>query len=107
MSATERRKGASGELEVIQLLKDRGWLQARRTSDGRVQTARGDVANGPAGTHIECKRSEKTKIWEWMDQAESECGLNTPVVVFRRSRSEWMACLPFDELLALLQLRES
>lgn len=107
MSAMQRRKGATGELEVVQILKDRGWTEARRTSDGRTQNARGDFANGPAGTHLEAKRCEKTKVWEWMAQAESECGLNTPVVAFRRSNSPWLACIHLDELLALLQLRES
>lgn len=108
MSATERRKGATGELEVVSILKLSGWPLARRTHDGREQALRGDIANGPAGVHLEVKRSERTSIWDWYGQAESDAGIaQIPVVAFRRSRSPWLALIELDELLPLLKLRES
>ncbi len=108
MSTTERRKGATGELEVVALLRDHGWADARRTSDGRGQHARGDITNGPAGVHFEVKRQERLAVPAALRQAEADAAPHdVPVVVHRPSRSPWMATLPLDELLALLRLREA
>jgi hypothetical protein len=108
MAARERRKGATGELEVVHLVRDHGWTAARRTSDGRGQQTRGDVTNGPAGVHLEVKRQERLNVPGALRQAQADANpLDVPVVVHRPSRQEWMATLPLDELLALLRLRES
>jgi hypothetical protein len=108
MSARERRKGAVAEREVVQLLRDYGWRTARRTSDGRGQQSRGDVTNGPAGAHLEIKCQERLNVPAALRQAHDDANpLDVPIVVHRPSRQEWMATLPLDELLALLQLRES
>lgn len=114
MSARERRKGASGELEVVHIVRSFGWRGARRTSDGRLQVGRGDIAGGPEGCHFEVKRHEKLnvpKAWRQID--EDADPLDIPVLVHRprcrRSRKpedEWMATLPLVELLALLRWRE-
>lgn len=108
MSASQRNKGARGELEVIHLLRDAGWKDARRTSDGRGQQTRGDVTNGPAGVHIEVKRQERGNVPVWLRQAQADAGeLDVPVVVHRPSRMGWMATLPFEDLLELLALRDA
>src|SRR4051812_3321122 len=108
MSATERRKGKTAELEVVALLRDHGWANARRTSDGRGQHSRGDVTNGPAGGHLEIKRQERLNVPAALQQATTDAAAHdVPVLVHRPSRSEWMATLPLDELLTLLRLREA
>jgi hypothetical protein len=107
VSRTERAKGARGERELVQMLREHGWPDAARTSDGNRQHGRGDIRNGPANVHLESKRQETTSIWAWIGQATDEAPDGCiPVVAFRRSRSSWMACLPLDELLALLAHRE-
>jgi hypothetical protein len=107
MSRTERAKGARGERELVALLREHGWPDAARTSDGNRQHGRGDIRNGPQGVHLESKRQETTSIWAWISQATDEAPDGCiPVVAFRRSRSPWMACLPLEELLALLAHRE-
>lgn len=108
MSAAERRKGASGELEVVHLLHSYGWPSARRTSDGREQRLRGDIAGGPSGVHFEVRRRERVNVWACYEQAVSDLehpGV-IPVVAFRRSRSPWLAVIELPELLELLKLRE-
>jgi Holliday junction resolvase len=108
MSARERAKGARGELEIVHLLHDHGWKNARRTSDGRGQATRGDITNGPAGVHIEVKRVERVNIPAALRQAENDSNTHDiPVVVHRPSRMEWMATLPFNDLLELLELRDA
>jgi hypothetical protein len=107
VSARERAKGAVGEREVIQMLKDHGWKDARRTSDGRGQQSRGDVTNGPQGVHIEVKRQERINVPACLRQAQNDApGQDMPLLVHRPSRMGWMATLPFEDLLALLALRE-
>jgi hypothetical protein len=102
----ERAKGARGELEVVGLVQAAGWPMARRTHDGREQALRGDIANGPAGVHLEVKRQERASVWSWWEQATADAGNAMPVVAFRRSRSAWLAVAELDELLALFAARE-
>lgn len=107
MSAAARRKGAEAEREVARLLRDAGWPRARRSADGRAQTGRGDIAGGPAGVHLEVKRQERLNIGAALRQATADADpLNTPAVIHRPSRCEWMATLPADDLFDLLALRE-
>lgn len=103
MSARERAKGARGELEVVHLLRTHGWTDAKRTSDGRAQVERGDIADGPLDVHLEVRRRETVNIWACLAKAEAEARTgDTPVVAFRRSRSDWYAALPLEALLDLL-----
>ncbi len=107
MSAAQRSKGARFELEVVHILRDHGWRDARRTSDGRVQVGRGDIAQGPAGVHLELKRHERLNVPAAFDQVREDADpLDVPVLVHRPSRHVVMATLPFDELLSLLALKE-
>ena len=108
MSRRERDKGARGEREVVTLIRAAGWSRAERTSNGRAQIGRGDIRNGPAAAHIEIKRQERLNVPAAFDQIVRDADpLDLPVLVHRPSRQQWMATLPLDELLALLQLRES
>lgn len=107
MSGMQRRKGARGELEVVQMARAAGFLDAARTSDGRTQAGRGDIAGIP-GVHLEVKRREKLAVRAWLDQAAAEAHPHDlPVVAFRQNAGEWYAALPLDELLALLKHRDA
>lgn len=108
MSAMSRNKGARGEREIVDLLRAEGWPNARRTSDGREQQARGDIANGPQGVHIECKFQERISIPACLRQAAADASdLDIPILVHRSSRQPWLATLELEELLPLLRLREA
>lgn len=106
MGARERRKGAAGELEVVEILRGHGWARAHRNFDSGSQGG-GDIAHGPAGCHLEIKRQERLSVPAALRQAARDAAPgDVPIVVHRPSRSAWMATLPLDELLALLRLRE-
>ena len=108
MSASERRKGGVGEREVVRALKDAGWPRAERTSNGRAQHARGDIAHGPEGVHVEVKRQERLNVPKAFRQIEADANpLDIPVLVHRPSGQDWMATLPLSDLLDLLKLREA
>ena len=100
-------KGNGGEAEVIDILRESGWPHARRNfASGGYGGA--DVVNGPADSSIEVKRCERAEIWKWLRQAEAAARpTETPMIVFRRNHCRWYACLPLEDLLPLLKLRES
>lgn len=108
--ALSRTKGANAEREVCRLLREYGWPDAERTSNGRFQSGRGDIALGPESVHLEVKRGETARVWDWWMQARLD-SLATPtampVVAFRRSHSKWLALVELEDLLPLLKLRES
>ena len=102
-----RAKGARGEREVVRILRAHGWPNAHRTSDGRTQSARGDIAGGPPGVHLECKLVSKLNVPKALDQLIADARpCDIPVLVHRPSRHEWSATLSLEDLLVLLQLRE-
>ena len=107
MSAFQRTKGAAAEREIVQLLRFHGWPHAERTSNGRAQVTKGDIARGPAGCHIEIKRHERLNVPQAFDQVLADAvAHDLPVLVHRPSRHVWMATLPLEDLLPLLALRE-
>lgn len=62
MGAKSTRKGASGEREVMAILRDHGYLVERGGTQSYGQ--RPDLY-GLSGLHLEIKRSERSQIWEW------------------------------------------
>lgn len=107
MSASQRRKGARGELELVELLHAHGWPRAHRNF-GSGSAGGGDIAAGPQGVTLEAKRHRgRLDLPAAIRQAEHAAGpLDLPVVCHRRDGEPWRATLPLDELLDLLALRE-
>lgn len=100
-----RGKGAIGENEVKDILIAHGYGDVRRNfASGGYG---GSDLIGFHGYALEVKRQETTKPWEWFEQVkEAASPTETPVVVFRRSRSEWMALLTFEDLLGIIKASE-
>jgi hypothetical protein len=106
LRAQPRGKGNRFEREVVDALRAMGWTSARRNWQSGGQGG-GDIIGGPADVSIECKHAEACRIWDWLEQCEADARpTDIPLLVFRRNRSNTYACLPLDELLALLKLRE-
>lgn len=98
-----KQKGKRGELEVAKILREHGF-DARRTAQFCGNT--GDAADvvGLEGFHIEVKRAETTKIWDWIQQAERDHKADTvPLVVFRKNGECWKVVLDFEEFLNILE----
>lgn len=51
---------------------------------------------------VECKNVEKLNIWEALKQCESNSKKNTPLLIFKRNRTDIYCTLKFDDLLKLL-----
>ena len=98
-----KRKGAVGEREVAHILQEHGY-DARRTAQYCGNT--GDAADviGLDGFHIEVKRCETTKIWDWIHQAERDHKAEEiPLVVFRKSHEDWHVVLKFTSFLKIIK----
>jgi len=98
MSNKERQKGLRGQQEVQRILRGAGF-------DLRTLGAQGDsLAFSAFGTmfHVEVKRQERLRLWDWLAQAQAE-SMNgaVPIVCFRKSRGEWYACLPLADLVRM------
>ena len=94
MGKMQRSKGARGERELARAL-----TRALGTKPGTIyrsvqhagREGAGDVlGEGVEGLHIECKRCEALSVYKAMDQAQSECGKNVPVVFHKRNLREWL-----------------
>lgn len=101
MGGKSTRKGADGEREVASILREWGYSVER----GGTQSygARPDIY-GLDGIHLEIKRSENARIWEWMQQSQKDAarfGDGWPTVVFRRNRSEWLICMDLENWLTM------
>lgn len=107
VGAKSSRKGANGEREVAAILRDRGYHVERGGTQSFGQ--RPDLC-GLDGIHLEVKRAECARIWEWMQQSKSDSkrfadGL--PTVVFRRSRSDWLVCMELTNWLDMYERANS
>ena len=72
-----REKGARGERELAQYLREHGF-EARRGQQFSGANGDADVVGLP-GIHIECKRVERTAINEWLLQAIRDAGAESLV----------------------------
>ena len=101
MGAKSTRKGANGEREVMAILREHGYPVERggTQSYGKLP----DIF-GLNGVHLEIKRAESARIWDWMKQSEEDAKRfrdGWPVVIFRRSRSKWLICMEFTDWLQI------
>jgi hypothetical protein len=105
MGKMSRTKGGVGEREVVALAKAAGFPDAERTSNGRHQRTRGDVAGVP-GVTLEVKRTERLQLRQaWAQCTEAAGDSLLPVLAHRWNGGEWLAVVPLDELLALVKHR--
>lgn len=98
---SSRRKGASGEREVRDILRCHGFISER---DGRLDD---DLQHDVSGYHFEVKRRERLSLEEWTRQAERDAKEREPVVVYRKSNQPWRASLSFERLAALLAIEKA
>lgn len=93
---SSRNKGAKAERELWHILRDFYGLDVRR---GQCFNGEADLVGLP-GIHPEVKRTEKTSVWAWIQQAFDEMrkkkdGDNISIF-FRRNRSPWFVIVPLE-----------
>jgi len=94
MPINSRKKGASGERELANKLKDYGY-----------NTRRGQQYNGLEGEdvvgldyiHIECKRVERLNLEDAMLQAKRDAKEQMPAVFHRKNNHKWLVTMELED----------
>lgn len=100
-----RKKGAVGEREFRDQLRNAGYMSARRGQQFAGGADSPDVICEELGRiHWEVKRVERLILENAMEQAVRDAGPSkTPIVAHRKNRGEWLATLRLDDLFRLIR----
>ena len=99
MGRSSQRKGADGERELSNILKEYGFSVRR----GQVFNHESDMV-GLEGIHPEVKRVEKLNVPAAMRQAVTEAQIRkdgTPTLFHRRNREEWLVTMRLEDWIEL------
>jgi hypothetical protein len=102
MPINSKRKGASGERELVRKLKEYGFGTRRSVQyNGKAEEGQADLI-GLDGIHIECKRVERLNIYDAMSQAKHDAKPNElPTVFHRRNNAKWLVTMELDTWMQL------
>ena len=108
MALNSKRKGSAAERELAAILRERGWLKARRTPFSGAGYEKGDVAGFfvPEGLdfHTEVKRTERLALPAAIRQAKADAPSGAiPIVVWRQSRTPWQVDIALEDFIAILR----
>lgn len=94
-----------GELDFVHFLKDRG-IEARRGQQYEGSSDSPDVIAGGclSDFHVEVKRTERTNLYPWLEQACTDADIcKTPVVAHRRNGERWVIILDARDFIRLVE----
>ena len=97
MSRSQQRKGADGERELVEILKQHGYSVER---GGSLSFGEIPDITGLPGIHIEVKRVERLNVSEAMKQAVRDSEFfrdGFPTLFHRRNREPWLVTMRLDD----------
>ena len=95
-----KRKGSAGERELIKILRSHGYDSQRNNQQYVGGKDNPDITL--PGCHVECKRTEKLRLYDAMAQAIHDAnGKSLPVVMTRKSHAPWLVCMRLDDWIEL------
>ena len=98
-----KRKGAVGEREIAQYLRDHGYSDARRGVQYQGGADSPDVI-GLRGFHIEVKRVEHLNLNDAMEQSIRDSAKDEiPIVVHRKNNDFWKVTLRLDDFMEVIK----
>jgi Holliday junction resolvase len=99
-----RQKGALGEREFAALLQAYGYEAKRGQQHAGGADSPDVICPSLEWIHFEVKRVQAGNPYDWLAQATRDAGVDKmPVVAHRRNHQEWIAVLPMEQFLQLLQ----
>ncbi len=99
MAINSRAKGAKGERELANKLKEYGYKCRRGQQFSGLE---GEDVVGLDYIHIECKRVEKLNVEEALKQAKRDAKDNQMPAVFHRKNGEkWKVTMQLDDWINL------
>lgn len=97
-----RAKGARGERELANILRNHGYTNARRGCQFAGGPDSPDVVGLP-GYHIEAKWVERLNIRDAMAQSEKDAGeTEVPLVVHKKNGKPWLVTMNLEDFLKLV-----
>jgi len=93
-----RAKGKRAELQLAKILREHGF-DARRGQQFSGSPDSPDIVHSIPGVHIECKHVERLNIHNAMEQAEADCGEDTPIVCHTKNRKGWLVTMKLEDWL--------
>ncbi len=97
MTINSREKGAGGERELAKKLRELGFEDARRGQQFCGANGDADVT-GLSGIHIECKRTEKLRLYDAVAQSKSDARMGEmPIVIHRMNNCDWVVIQPLTD----------
>lgn len=99
MSINSKRKGAKGERELANKLKDYGYNCRRGQQYNGLE---GEDVVGLDFIHIECKRVQALNLDEAMEQSKKDSSKNQlPAVFHRKNNKKWKVTMELDDWIKL------
>lgn len=99
MSINSKKKGATGERELANRLKEYGYNCRRGQQYNGLE---GEDVVGLDYIHIECKRVERLDLGGAMYQARKDAKDNQlPAVFHRKNRSNWLVTMRLEDWIKL------
>jgi len=107
MGRFSKAKGKRGERELASELCRVLGVSARRGMQFQGSPDSPDVVTNIPNIHIECKRAERFRLYESLEQAVDDAGANTqkvPVVCHRQNNKPWVVVVRLDDLPRLVEI---
>ncbi len=97
MGKMSRTKGAVGERELSEILNRKGILCHRTAQRRGDHGGAPDIEGAALPIHLEVKRQERMRLYEWIEQAKRDAKGMPSAVVHRSNGSEWLVTMRLDE----------
>ena len=105
MGRFSKAKGKRGERELAAELGRVLGVTARRGVQFQGSPDSPDVVTNIPNVHFECKRSERIRLYEALEQAVSDAGTSkVPVVCHRQNNKPWVVIVRLDDLPKLVEI---
>ena len=105
MGRFSKSKGKRGERELANELCRVLGVTARRGVQFQGSPESPDVVTSIPNVHIECKRSERFRLYEALEQAIDDAGNEkVPVVCHRQNNKPWVVVIRLDDLPKLVDI---
>lgn len=98
-----RAKGARGERELAALLREHGYDAIRGQQFRGGKDSPDVICRELDGVHIECKRTERFRLYDSLAQAVRDAGDKMPVVAHRANDCEWVFVLRAEDFFRLVR----
>ena len=98
MGRFSRNKGKVGERELAHELSRVFGVTARRGVQFQGTPGSPDVVVDIPDLHIECKRAERFRLYDALEQAVEDAADKLPIVLHRQNKKPWVAVVRLDDL---------